>query len=296
MPRIIAFDYGTKRIGLAVTDPMQIIATGLDTVHPKDIVQYLKNYLLNEQVEAFVFGDPKQMDGSPSDTAQHVKGFARTLKITAENMSLIDDDMQQLLLQYCEPESELLQRIDRQTNLKVLMPRMLSGHYQGRVLSMLSKMISPTRILEVGTFTGYATLCLAEGLRPDGLIYTLDINEELEDMVRESFLESGLDSQIRYIIGDATKTLRDIDEVFDLVFIDADKKNNGTYYDMVFDRVRPGGLIIVDNVLWSGKVLQDKQDKDTKNITTFNDKIAADGRVEKLILPVRDGLFIIRKK
>lgn len=211
-------------------------------------------------------------------------------------MSLINDDMQQLLLRYCEPESELLQKIDRETNLKVLMPRMLSGHYQGRVLSMLSKMISPKRILEVGTFTGYATLCLAEGLQPEGLIYTLDINEELEDMVKANFAHSPDNEKIQYIIGDASHTLANLDEVFDMVFIDADKKNNGTYYDMVFDKVRPGGLIIVDNVLWSGKVLQATQDKDTKNITNFNDKIAADDRVEKLILPVRDGLFIIRKK
>lgn len=211
-------------------------------------------------------------------------------------MSLINDDMQQLLLNYCEPESALLQKIDRETHLKVLMPRMLSGHYQGRVLSLLSKMISPSRILEIGTFTGYATLCLAEGLGADGLIYTLDINEELEERVRGYFSESGADEKIRYIIGDATQTVNTLNEIFDLVFIDADKKNNGTYYDLIFERVRPGGLIIVDNVLWSGKVLHANPDKDTKNITNFNDKIAADNRVEKLILPVRDGLFIIRKK
>lgn len=211
-------------------------------------------------------------------------------------MSLIQDDMQDLLLNYCEPENELLKKIDRETNLKVLMPRMLSGHYQGRVLSMLSKMISPKRILEIGTFTGYATLCLAEGLPANGLIYTLDINEELEDMVRGHFAESEFDAQIKYIIGDATQTVTQLEETFDLIFIDADKKNNGTYYDLVFDRLRPGGLIIVDNVLWSGKVLNAQQDKDTKNISTFNDKVAADKRVEKLILPVRDGLFIIRKK
>lgn len=211
-------------------------------------------------------------------------------------MSLINDDLQDLLIKYCEPESELLQNIDRQTNLKVLMPRMLSGHYQGRVLSMLSKMSSPKRILEIGTFTGYATLCLAEGLAADGLIYTLDINEELEDMVRKSFSESEYREKIKYILGDATKTITSLDEVFDIVFIDADKKNNGTYYDLIFERVRPGGIIIVDNVLWSGKVLQEKQDKDTKNITSFNDKIADDERVDKLILPVRDGLFVIRKK
>lgn len=211
-------------------------------------------------------------------------------------MSLINEDMQLLLLNYCGPESELLQKIDRETNLKVLMPRMLSGHYQGRVLSMLSKLISPSRILEIGTFTGYATLCLAEGLTEGGIIYTLDINEELEEMVRHNFAQSPYNEKINYILGDATETIHSLNETFDLVFIDADKKNNGTYYDLVFDRVRRGGLIIVDNVLWSGKVLNSNPDKDTKNITTFNDKIAADSRVEKLILPVRDGLFVIRKK
>ena len=211
-------------------------------------------------------------------------------------MSLINDEMQQLLLNYCETEDTLLQKIDRETNLKVLMPRMLSGHYQGRVLSMLSKMVGPNRILEIGTFTGYATLCLAEGLSEKGIIYTLDINEELEEMVCRNFAASAHNHKIKYIQGDASETLKGLDETFDLVFIDADKKNNGTYYDMVFDRVRPGGLIIVDNVLWSGKVLNSNPDKDTKNITTFNDKILLDTRVEKLILPVRDGLFIIRKK
>lgn len=211
-------------------------------------------------------------------------------------MSLINDDMQQLLLNYCEPETELLQRIDRETNLKVLMPRMLSGHYQGRVLSMLSKMVSPSKILEIGTFTGYATLCLAEGLTENGLIYTLDINEELEEMVRSNFAQSAYNDKIKYILGDATETVNSLNETFDLVFIDADKKNNGTYYDLIFDRVRPGGLIIVDNVLWSGKVLNSNPDKDTKNITNFNDKVLADNSVEKLILPVRDGLFVIRKK
>lgn len=210
---------------------------------------------------------------------------------------MISEELQQLLLQYCEPENELLQHIDRETNLKVLMPRMLSGHYQGRVLSLISKMNSPKRILEIGTFTGYATLCLAEGLTTDGIIYTLDINAELEDMVRGNFAKSPLNPKIKYLIGDAKESLKTLtNEVFDLVFIDADKKSNGTYYDLVFDQVRPGGIIIVDNVLWSGKILSNAQDKDTKNISTFNDNIAADKRVEKLILPVRDGLFVIRKK
>ncbi len=210
---------------------------------------------------------------------------------------MISEELQNLLLQYCEPEGELLQHIDRQTNLKVLMPRMMSGHYQGRVLSMLSKMTNPKRILEVGTFTGYATLCLAEGLTYDGLIYTLDVNEELEDMVRANFARSPIKEKIKYIIGDAQKSLKELkNEIFDLVFIDADKKNNGTYYDLIFDQVKSGGLIIVDNVLWSGKILTNADDKDTKNINNFNDYVNADQRVEKLILPIRDGLLIIRKK
>lgn len=209
---------------------------------------------------------------------------------------MISEELQQLLLKYCEPEDQLLQHIDRETNLKVLMPRMLSGHYQGRVLSLLSKMISPKRILEIGTFTGYATLCLAEGLAQDGIIYTLDINEELEDMVRENFAKSPLGAKIKYILGDAQQSIARLNETFDLVFIDADKKNNGTYYDLIFDHVRSGGLIIVDNVLWSGKIVNNAQDRDTKNISSFNDKINEDQRVEKLILPVRDGLFVIRKK
>jgi caffeoyl-CoA O-methyltransferase len=210
---------------------------------------------------------------------------------------MISEDLQQLLIKYCEPEDELLQHIDRETNLKVLMPRMLSGHYQGRVLSMLSKMNQPKRILEIGTFTGYATLCLAEGLTADGIIYTLDINAELEDLVSSNFAKSPLAPKIKYLIGDAQHSLSKLKaETFDLVFIDADKKNNGTYYDLIFDQVRPGGVIIVDNVLWSGKILNNAQDKDTKNISTFNDRVAADVRVEKLILPVRDGLLVIRKK
>ena len=209
---------------------------------------------------------------------------------------MISEELQQLLLQYCEPEDKLLQHIDHETNRKVLMPRMLSGHYQGRVLSMLSKLISPKRILEIGTFTGYATLCLAEGLNNKGIIYTLDINEELEEMVRANFAKSALNHKIKYLIGDAGESLKNINEIFDLVFIDADKKNNCLYYDLILDRVRPGGLIIVDNVLWNGKILSKAQDKDTRNIHEFNDKINADPKVEKLILPVRDGLFIIRKK
>lgn len=240
-------------------------------------------------------------------------------------MEFISEELKNYLIKYCDPEDGLLKRIDRETNLKVSMPRMLSGHYQGRVLSMLSKLIGPERILEIGTFTGYATLCLAEGLSESGLIHTIDVNAELEDMVRSYFNESAYRDKIVYHIGKAAEILPGLDEVFDIVFIDADKKNNGTYYNMIIDKVKPGGIIIVDNVLWSGKVLGEtsmtlpttqghedkvtqalpiknnqntdkKIDQNTTIITNFNEMVVQDQRVEKLILPVRDGLFVIRKK
>jgi len=212
-------------------------------------------------------------------------------------MDLLSDELKSYLESSSDPESDLLKQIDRETHLKVSMPRMLSGHYQGRVLSMLSKMICPQRILEVGTFTGYATLCLAEGLSNDGILYTIDINAELEDMVRANFDKSELGTKIHYHIGDAVEIIPKLDELFDLVFIDADKKNNETYYNLSIDKLRSGGLIIVDNVLWSGKVIAEKKtDSGTILISNFNDMVSSDQRVEKLILPVRDGLYIIRKK
>ena len=212
-------------------------------------------------------------------------------------MEFISEDLKNYLLKYCDPEDEILKNIDRETHLKVSMPRMLSGHYQGRVLSMLSKMTNPERILEIGTYTGYATLCLAEGLTENGFIHTIDINAELEDMVRANFNRSPLNEKIIYHQGDATKIIPELNEVFDLVFIDADKKNNETYYNLLIDKLRPGGIIIVDNVLWSGKVLNEKKiDQNTAIITNFNKMVRKDQRVEKLILPIRDGLFIIRKK
>ncbi|MFA6944575.1 MAG: O-methyltransferase [Pedobacter sp.] len=212
-------------------------------------------------------------------------------------MDLLSDELKSYLESSCDPESDLLKQIDRETHLKVSLPRMLSGHYQGRVLSMLSKMISPRRILEIGTFTGYAALCLAEGLAEDGILHTIDINAELEDMVRNSFSKSDLGNKIRYHIGNALEIIPELDEVFDLVFIDADKKNNGAYYHLTIDKLRSGGLVIVDNVLWSGKVIAEKKtDTDTTRISNFNEMVKADQRVEKLILPVRDGIFIIRKK
>ena len=212
-------------------------------------------------------------------------------------MVLLSDELTEYLDRHCEPEDELLKHVNRETHLKVLMPRMLSGHYQGRLLSMLSKMIRPERILEIGTYTGYATLCLAEGLTETGRIHTIDINSELEDMVRGNFEHSAFGSRIDYHIGNALEIIPHINEILDLVFIDADKKNNENYYNLVIDKVRPGGLILIDNVLWSGKVLEtDNQDKDTRAINQFNFMISSDPRVEKLILPVRDGVFMVLKK
>ena len=211
-------------------------------------------------------------------------------------MELLRDELVNYLERTCEPEPGLLKKINRETHLKVLKPRMLSGHYQGRVLSMLSKLISPRRILEIGTYTGYATLCLAEGLTADGEIHTIEVNAELEQIIRNNVEQSDVYPKVKFHLGQATKIIPELNEVWDMVFIDADKANNAVYYDLVFDKVRPGGLILTDNVLWDGKVLDDsKNDKDTTIIHQFNNKVANDPRVEKLILPVRDGIFVIRK-
>jgi caffeoyl-CoA O-methyltransferase len=166
------------------------------------------------------------------------------------------------------------------------------------VLSMLAHMIKPRRILEIGTYTGYSALCLAEGLTTDGQLHTMDINEELETMVRKYIAQAGMQDKITYHIGDATKLIPGLNETFDLVFIDADKENYSTYYDLVFDKLRTGGFIIADNVLWSGKVLTtpEPDDKDTRAIIAFNDKVMKDERVENVLFPIRDGLMVVRKK
>ncbi len=210
-------------------------------------------------------------------------------------MELLTEGLQTYLEQHCDPEPDLLRYINRETHLKVSKPQMLSGHYQGRVLSFLSKILSPVRILEIGTFTGYATICLAEGLTKDGIIHTIDINEELEEQVRTHFEKSGFGDRIHYHIGNAEEIIPTLEETFDMVFIDADKKNNETYYDLIFERVRPGGLIIVDNVLWYGKITGGATDGRSQHIRGFTEKVVNDHRVEKLILPVRDGLLITRK-
>lgn len=212
-------------------------------------------------------------------------------------MDILPDDLQSYLDNHCEPEPEWLQNINRETYLKVLRPHMLSGHYQGRVLSFFSKLLQPKLILEVGTFTGYATICLAEGLTDEGVIHTIEVNRELEEMLNSHFNSTSVGKKIKLHFGEAEHIIGTLPyNDFDIVFIDADKKNNYTYFQLVLDKVRSGGLIIIDNVLWKGKVYGDDKDADTQLIRQLNDLVTADARVEKLILPVRDGLLIIRKK
>lgn len=209
---------------------------------------------------------------------------------------MFDDILTGYLEKTCDTEPALLRRINRETHLKETSPHMLSGHYQGRLLAFLSTLVAPTKVLEVGTFTGYATLCLAEGLAVGGEIHTVDNNIELEDRVRNYFAQSDFNNSIHYHLGDATTIIPTIPGPLDLVFIDADKKNNAIYYELVLDKVRTGGLILIDNVLWKGKVVTGASDNQTQQITVLNDQLANDDRIDKLILPVRDGLFLLRKR
>ncbi|HAS40946.1 MAG TPA: methyltransferase [Microscillaceae bacterium] len=213
-------------------------------------------------------------------------------------MDFIDQKVNEYAEEHSKPESDLLARLNRETYTKVLAPRMLSGHLQGRILAMLAKMLQPKHILEIGTYTGYSAICLAEGLAPEGKIYTMDINEELEDIARRYFEEAGIAPQVDFRIGNALEIIPTLEVTFDLVFIDADKINYANYFDMVIDKVAKNGIIIADNVLWSGKVAKEisKQDKDTLALDHFNKKVHADERVENVLFPVRDGLMVLRKK
>lgn len=195
------------------------------------------------------------------------------------------------------PETEALKNLNRYTYANLLMPRMLSGHLQGRMLSMFSKMIKPTHILEIGTFTGYSAICLAEGLVDGGKIHSIEINEELKNIIMRFVKEAKLEDKFRLHIGKAKEIIEQLDMPFDLVFIDADKENYCAYFDLVINRVAKGGFIIADNVLWSGKVLTvpDKKDEETKALIEFNKKVMNDARVENVLLPVRDGLMVMRK-
>jgi caffeoyl-CoA O-methyltransferase len=212
-------------------------------------------------------------------------------------MEFLSKELSEYIENHTQPETALLKKLSRETYANVLMPRMLSGQVQGRFLSMICHMIKPEAILEIGTYTGYSAICMAEGLRSGGKLYTLDINEELETMVRKYFREAALENRIDYRIGNALDLIPSLDIMFDLVFIDADKENYLNYYHLVFDKVKAGGYIIADNVLWSGKVVEksDKTDKDTKALMEFNDYVHQDKRVENILLPLRDGLMILRK-
>lgn len=210
-------------------------------------------------------------------------------------MELLDPRIQAYSEKHTTPESDVLRKINRETHTEVLRPRMLSGHLQGRLLSMISHMIRPKFVLDIGTYTGYSALCFAEGVLPGGKVITIDTNDELESRVRAYFKESGFSDRIDYRIGKAANIIPELHTVFDLVFIDADKENYCRYYDLVFDNVRPGGFIVADNVLWSGKVLDVSPDKDTQAILDFNAKVQSDQRVHNVLLPIRDGITVIQK-
>ena len=208
-------------------------------------------------------------------------------------------DILEYIEQHSSPESEALRQIVHTTHIEMINPRMMSGHIQGRVLSMFSQMIRPQRILELGTFTAYSTLCLAEGLADDGTLVTLEHNDELEDMILRNLALSPLGEKVQLVIGDAMEWLaaQPSDWLYDLVFIDADKREYSAYLDAVLPLVRPGGWILADNTLWDGHIIEEAYDKDKQTLAlrAFNDKVAQDERLEKVILPLRDGLTIIRK-
>ncbi len=211
-------------------------------------------------------------------------------------MHFISEELDNYIIKHTQQEPELLQQLTRETYQKILQPRMLSGPYQGRVLSMLSKLITPKNILEIGTYTGYSALCLAEGMQKDGVLHTIDINEELEDFQRKYFNLSSFGKQIYQHIGDATKIIPNLDISFDLVFIDADKPNYPTYFKLIIDKMNTGGVILSDNVLWSGKVIQEvaEEDLSTKALLEYNELLVKDKRIETVVLPIRDGLTISR--
>jgi caffeoyl-CoA O-methyltransferase len=212
-------------------------------------------------------------------------------------MEFIDDKIMDYCLEHTSQESELLYKINRETNIEVLHPRMLSGNLQGRFLSFVSKLVRPKRILELGTYTGYSALCMAEGLAPEGELITIDKNPELESRARRYFEESSFRAQIKMKVGEALSVLEEIDLDFDLVFIDADKANYLNYLKKIESHLKSGAVLIADNVLWSGKVVEtlDPKDKDTKALLAFNVYVQESPLFENMLLPIRDGLMVVRK-
>lgn len=213
-------------------------------------------------------------------------------------MMSLSEPLENYITEHSEDEPELLQKLSRETHQKILQPRMLSGHYQGRVLSVLAKLIQPKYILEIGTYTGYSALCLSEGLQKDGELHTIDNNEELVDFQRRYFDQSSFSSQIKQHLGNALDIIPRLQHTFDIVFIDADKENYSNYFHLIIDKLNPGGIILSDNVLWSGKVLEPlkKNDFATKALIDYNQLLKTDKRIETVLLPIRDGLTLSRKK
>lgn len=213
-------------------------------------------------------------------------------------MSFLPENIEEYVVSHSQNEPELLRQLNKETWQKVLNPRMLSGGYQGRILSMISKLIQPKTILEIGTYTGYSALCLAEGMQKNGLLFTIDKNEELEDFAKKYFEKSPFNAQIKQFIGNALDIIPTLNQKFDLVFIDADKSNYTTYFKMIIDKMNSGGVILSDNVLWSGKVVEKivPNDKDTKALVAYNELLNNDDRIETILLPIRDGLSISRVK
>lgn len=204
------------------------------------------------------------------------------------------------LHEYCEahssPPDQVLYELERETGLKTLAPQMISGRLQGQLLTMISRLKSPNRILEVGSFTGYATICLARGLSTTGEMHTIEVNPELAYIIRKYLAKAGLEDRVQLHIGDALELIPQLTGEFDLIFLDAGKQQYEAYYKLLIDRMPPGGLLLADNILWSGKVLQDEHDKDTRTLHRFNELIRDDERVDKIMLPLRDGLYIIQKR
>jgi caffeoyl-CoA O-methyltransferase len=213
-------------------------------------------------------------------------------------MNFLPEKIDNYVVNCSQKEPELLQQLNKETWQKVLNPRMLSGGYQGRILSMISKLVHPKTILEIGTYTGYSALCLAEGMQKNGTLFTIDKNEELEDFAKKYFGQSPYELQIRQLIGNALDIIPTLNEKFDLVFIDADKENYPTYFNMIIGKMNSGGVILSDNVLWRGKVVEkiEPNDKDTQSLVAYNELLNNDDRIETILLPIRDGLSISRVK
>lgn len=211
-------------------------------------------------------------------------------------MHFLSEDLEDYVTAHSQDEPELLAQLNKETYQKILLPRMLSGHFQGRVLSMLSKLIRPTSILEIGTYTGYATLCLCEGMQENGIVHTIDIKEELVDFQRKYFDKSPWGSQIVQHLGEAVDIIPTLEKKFDLVFIDADKENYLNYYELIVPKMNKGGIILSDNVLWSGKVVEPLKEGDlsTKILLEYNQRLNNDPRIETVLLPIRDGLTVSR--